>query len=136
MDIETLIRWLVAIFVSIAGALTIQSSSSRPPGGTPTMTVESPVLIDKVDVLTLESYPYQLNLVVSGQHPDGCDLPVQVEQRREGSTVYVRIYRNLDPTLLCPMVLVPYTGTIRLDGGFESGSYRIDVNGYTVDVKL
>jgi hypothetical protein len=73
---------------------------------------------------------------VSGYQPDGCDLPVIVEQRRDGNTVYVDIYRELPPDVFCTMQLVPYNDTIKLDGDFESGSYQINVNGVIVEVQL
>jgi hypothetical protein len=75
-------------------------------------------------------------LNVSGYQPDGCQLPVLVEQRREGSTVYVQIYREVPLDMICTMQLVPYNDTIRLDGSFESGVYQITINGTVVNVNL
>jgi hypothetical protein len=34
------------------------------------------------------------------------------------------------------MVIVPYQASIRLDGGFESGSYTLHVNEYVLKVDL
>ncbi|MXV93814.1 MAG: hypothetical protein F4Z94_10440, partial [Chloroflexi bacterium] len=45
--------------------------------------------IFRVDVHVAESDPAQITLDVAGEHPDGCDLPVQVAQSREGSAVQV-----------------------------------------------
>ncbi len=139
--IDIFVRLLVILFLLFFGTMSVVR---MPEGGT--LAVEpgqgggaanrSPTVIEQVETLILESYPYQITLNVSGYQPDGCDLPVIVEQFRDGSTVYVDIYRELPPDVFCTMQLVPYTGTIRLEGGFESGTYQINVNGVMVEVKL
>lgn len=96
----------------------------------------SPLVIENVDTIVMESYPYQVNIAVTGYQPDGCNFPIQVEQRRDGNTVVVNIYRELDLRAMCPQVITPYEETIRLDGGFESGSYTIQVNDYRLQLEL
>lgn len=93
-------------------------------------------VVEGVDVLLLESFPVQIQLQVSGYHPDGCDAAVEVVQRREGSNVYVELYRVLPAAVMCPMVLRPLEETIRLDGGFEPGTYIIHVNGVVTEVTI
>ena len=106
-------------------------ASSAPPSGSEVLTV-----IDSVDPIVMESFPYQVQLHVTGYHPDGCTFPVQVEQERDGNTVRVRIYRVLPPDILCTMQLVPYDENISLEGGFEPGDYTIDVNGTIIELSL
>lgn len=143
--IDILVRILIVLMLIFFGAMSvvrvsedggiIRGDFGRSPGqgggGNVSLTV-----IEQVETLILESYPYQITLNVSGYQPDGCDLPVIVEQRREGNIVYVDIYRVLPPDVFCTMQLVPYQDTITLDGGFESGQYQINVNGTIVDVNL
>jgi hypothetical protein len=93
-------------------------------------------VVESVDVLVLESFPMQLNLVVKGYQPDGCDFPVQVEQVRDGNTVTVHIYREVPQDAICPMMIVGYEETIALEGGFENGSFTIHLNDQTVNVEL
>jgi hypothetical protein len=93
-------------------------------------------VVESVDVLVLESFPMQLNLLVKGYQPDGCDFPVQVEQVRDGNTVTVHIYREMPQDAICPMMIVGYEETIALEGGFENGSFTIHVNDQTVNVEL
>jgi hypothetical protein len=95
-----------------------------------------PHAIDSVDALLMESFPVQIMLKVKGYQPDGCEMPVQVEQSREGNTVTVEIFRELPPDTGCPAVIKQYDATIKLDGGFESGTYTIDVNGTVITVKI
>jgi hypothetical protein len=105
-------------------------------GGAQASGSESLTVIETVDAMILESFPVQISLHVTGYQPDGCTFPVQVEQTRDGNTISVKIYRILPPDIMCTMQLVPYDENIRLDGGFESGEYTIDVNGTVVTVKI
>jgi hypothetical protein len=99
-------------------------------------TIRTLAVVESVDVLLLESLPVQIQLQVSGYHPDGCQAPVEVVQQRDGNTVTVQVYRILPAAVMCPMVLQPLEETIRLDGGFEPGTYQIDVNGVVTEVTL
>lgn len=156
--IDILVRALIIMFLVLFGAMSVArppgSGAGMPGGAMPPGRDEPPPgdvppppqasgpfqrslhIIEKVDVVTLESYPYQLRLTVGGYQPDGCLLPVKVEQRREGNVVYVEIFREVPLSMICTMQLVPYNETIALEGGFESGAYRITINGFEVEVNL
>ena len=92
--------------------------------------------IHNVEVIVLESFPMQVELHITGEHPDGCELPVVVDQQRDGNTVTVEIYRELPADVFCPMVLQPYDDTIKLDGNFEPGDYVFKVNDFVVEATL
>ena len=93
-------------------------------------------VIESVDVIVLESFPMQLQVSVTGAQPDGCDLPVQVEQTVEDDVVTVQIYRDVPLDVMCPAVLVPYEDTIDIDGSFEGGTITININDFTTSVDL
>lgn len=93
-------------------------------------------VIDSVDVEVLESFPMQLTVTVTGSQPDGCDLPVIVEQSVEDNTVTLAIYRNVPTDIMCPAVLVPYEETIAIDGTFEGGTVTLNINDFTTSVDL
>lgn len=92
--------------------------------------------IESVDALLMESFPVQIMLQVKGYQTDGCDAPVQIQQSREGNTVSVQIFRDLPPDMVCTLAYTPYKATVKLDGGFESGTYAIDVSGMVITVKI
>ncbi|NLX11916.1 MAG: hypothetical protein GXY36_19895 [Chloroflexi bacterium] len=96
----------------------------------------SPTVIEDIEVVVMESMPMQVSLTVTGYQPDGCELPVQIEQRREGNDIYVEIYREMDPAMACPMTIVAYNETIPLEGGFEPGEYTFHVNDYRETITL
>ena len=92
--------------------------------------------INSVTVKVMESSPMQISIDVVGEHPDGCEFPVIVDQSRSGNTIKVEIYREVPNDVMCPMMLNPYEGTIKLNGSFTSGTYTINVNGTTQKVDL
>jgi inhibitor of cysteine peptidase len=139
MDIIILILTLLLAFFA-----PVETSSTPPdpiistpePPLTGEETFRSYTMIDSVDALLLESFPVQISLQVSGHNPDGCDYPVKVEQRREGNEVFVEIYRELPLAVMCPAVLLEYSGNIHLEGGFEPGTYIIHVNDQVIEVTV
>ena len=138
----------VPVSVSSSGPLPVepvvieapaQAAPTTVPGGDeqaaePQMRVLA--VVESVDALLMESFPVQITLQVSGYHPDGCDATVEVTQRRDGNQVFVEVYRVLPAAVMCPMVLRPLDETVRLEGGFEPGTYSIDVNGVVIEVTI
>ncbi len=92
--------------------------------------------IHSVEVNVLESAPPQISLEVAGEHPDGCDYPVLVEQARQDQTINIEVYREVPADIFCPMILRPYQGQIQLEGSFAPGRYTINVNSHsqTIDI--
>ncbi len=106
---------------------------------------ESQTMSDSIKVMTqihsvtahvTESFPMRIRLEVAGEHPDGCDYPVKIEQFRQGSIIKIEVYRDVPADVICPMILQSYQSEIPLDGDFESGRYIIKVNALsqTIDI--
>lgn len=90
--------------------------------------------IENTEILTLESFPVQVNLVVSGNFPDGCTSIGTVTQERTGETFNITITTNRPPDQMCTAVLVPFQETIKLDvAGLKAGTYTVNLNGKLVD---
>ncbi|MCY4537675.1 MAG: hypothetical protein OXE52_05520 [Chloroflexi bacterium] len=105
---------------------------------TPEMTPIDKVLTNILDV-TVEiekSDATRVSLDVQGEHPDGCDFPVIVNQARQGNSITVEVYREVPVDMFCPMILKPYRDTIRLEGDFAPGEYIINVNTYTQTLEI
>ena len=86
-------------------------------------------LVDEIDILILESFPVQINVIARGNLPDPCTEISEVLQEREGNTFFVTIktYRPPGP---CIQVLAPFEEIIPLDVyGLPAGAYTIYVNG-------
>ena len=78
----------------------------------------------------------RISLAVAGEHPDGCDLPVRVDQRRDGNQIYVEVYREVPADVFCPMILQPYQGSLQIEGSFAAGEYTIQVNSHSQTITI
>lgn len=98
--------------------------------------IRVPTDIQRVTANVSDSFPMRIRLDVVGEHPDGCDYPVMIEQSRQGSVITIEVYREVPADVICPMILQPYQSQIQLDGQFESGRYIIRVNkaSQTIDI--
>ncbi len=99
-------------------------------------TRNAPVVVEAVQVNVLESNPPQLSLEITGYIPDGCEVPVEIRQQREGNTVQVELNRELPADQGCTAIVRDYEGTVRLDGSFSPGSYQIEVNDFRLEQQL
>lgn len=141
--IGILVRLMLLFFAMTVGISTRVEQPVQPPGSNnpppPAQvgdTFRSYTIINSVETQVMESFPFQVTLIVHGQQADGCELPVVVDQRREGNTIYVDIYREMNPSMICTMLAAPYDATIPLVDRLESGQYTINVNGTIIDLKL
>lgn len=80
----------------------------------------------------------QVLLEVSGNWPDGCDLPVEVNTIVTPERVAVAVYRVVPPGVFCTMMLQPYNDVIDISAALTSAESTIDparvpviVNGVT-----
>jgi inhibitor of cysteine peptidase len=89
-------------------------------------------VIDKIDILILESFPLQVHVVASGNFSDGCTSLHKVIQRREANTFFADVSTKREKGLVCTQALVPFEEKIILDVfGLTKGTYVVDVNGVT-----
>lgn len=136
-----LLLLLLLILSSCLGISPSISPGPRPPlVETPTSPTPEPfprltrelLVVEEVEGFVLESYPMQLRLAVRGYWPSGCSGDVHVEQRLEGEALTMTIWRALPADAVCPAVIVPYYGTIPVEGPIPRFPSVITVNGQTL----
>jgi len=85
--------------------------------------------VDEIDILILESFPVQINVIARGNLPDPCTEISEVLQEREGDSFFITIKTYRYPGF-CRQVLAPFEEIIPLDVyGLPAGTYTVDVNG-------
>ena len=85
--------------------------------------------VDEIDILILESFPVQINVIARGNLPDPCTEISEVIKEREGDTFFITIKTYRSPGF-CIQVLAPFEEIIPLDVyGLPAGTYTVDVNG-------
>lgn len=107
------------------------NTTPLPPAGN-----RSYAVVEEVGVAVFESYPFAVMVAVTGYHIDGCELPVYIEQRRNGNRVDVDIFRVMVSPVPCPDVRPPFELIIWLNGDFVHGTYTIRVNEYVLPLEL
>lgn len=98
--------------------------------------------VSNVEVMLKESFPVQVDVLVSGDLPDGCTQLGDNKQTLVGNTFNIKLEtRKLkDGDVMCTQALVPFEETIPLESvvGISAGEYFVDVNGvrksFTMDV--
>ena len=85
--------------------------------------------VDEIDILILEIFPVQINVIASGNLPDPCTEISEVIKEREGDTFFITIKTYRSPGF-CIQVIVPFEEIIPLEVyGLTAGTYTVDVNG-------
>lgn len=98
--------------------------------------------VTEVDVVLLESFPVQIDVMVKGEMPDSCYELGDNTQRLIGDTfsVNLKMQKSSDPESMCAQAITPFDTTISLDNvvGLSAGEYTVNVNGvektFTLDV--
>lgn len=88
--------------------------------------------IDQAEIVTLESFPPQFRLKLSGTLPTPChQLRVVVSEPDAQERIDVEVYSVVDPNQACIQVVEPFEANIPI-GSFTSGEYTVLVNGEQV----
>jgi len=85
--------------------------------------------IESIDILVLESFPVQINVLINGYLPNPCYQITRIEKNQEGNTFYIKVFMKYNG-LICIQTIKPYKETVALDVyGLVAGTYQVDVNG-------
>ena len=98
-------------------------------GCLPIMPTIGLALVDEIEIVILESFPVQVQVIAKGNLPDPCTEIYQITQKKEDNTFFItiKISRPTDP---CIQIIVPFEVKIPLNVyGLLAGTYTVDVNG-------
>ena len=85
--------------------------------------------INQSELITMESYPPQFALLISGALPSPCHaLRVEVEEPDDEDQVVVNLYSVVDPQEVCVQVLEEFEVNVPL-GTPPPGTYLVILNG-------
>jgi hypothetical protein len=111
-------------------ATAVAAATPTPPP--PTEPILALAMVDSIQILTLESFPVQVNVQVRGNLPDGCTNLNETVSQRDGNAFSIAMTTLRDPNMMCTQALVPFTEMVPLEVvGLEAGTYSVSVNGIT-----
>ncbi|MFW6070495.1 MAG: SdrD B-like domain-containing protein [bacterium] len=88
--------------------------------------------VEDVEILVLESFPVQVNVIAMGTLPDGCTTLNEPTPRQEGNTFVINLTTTRLEDEVCTQAVVPFDKIVSLDvEGLAAGTYRVAVNGVT-----
>ena len=86
-------------------------------------------VVEGFEVLILESFPVQIQIVARGGLPDGCTTIDEISTTRDGNTFKVTITTIRPADAICTESIVPFEESISLDVvGLLAGTYPVNVN--------
>lgn len=121
---------IAAVMVTACGA---QPTETPPAGETPSGgTLHGEAVVETIDILILESFPIQVNVIARGYLPDGCTEIDEIHQERADEAFQITITTVRPADAMCTEAIVPFEESISLDVyGLPAGSYSVDANGVT-----
>lgn len=132
--------FLLCLLATLAACSLVdpEEEASPTPSGTATETAEEPETevgeanVDSIEILVLESFPVQVNVIASGELADGCTSLVEPTPRLEGNTFVVNLAAQRVQEEVCTQATVPFDKVISLPvEGLSAGTYTVSVNGLT-----
>lgn len=96
--------------------------------------------IDRIELLTLESFPVQVHVRIKGYLHDNCTTLDHISQTRSDNLFQVSVITRRPIGLDCAEVITWFEESVALEvEGLPAGTYIVDVNGvrdsFTLDVE-
>lgn len=136
----------ISMFVVVFSTL-LAITSCAPPGEAPTSVADLPpdatdvitesATVEAVEVLLLESFPVQVQILARGILPDNCTTIGDTTIERTDDTFIVTLNTVRPAVAECDEVELSFEQTINLDAeGLPAGKYIVQVNGATSNFEL
>lgn len=123
------ILWIIIGLVVVAGVVFLLTKNKKPADEN---MVIGQAAVDEVQIVKLESFPVQVNVLVKGHLQDGCTTLGDVKQSYATGKFSLNIEskKPLDAQN-CTQQISPFEKTVSLAGvvGLPKGTYSVDVNG-------
>ncbi|AKB73309.1 hypothetical protein MSLAZ_0048 [Methanosarcina lacustris Z-7289] len=93
--------------------------------------------VGSIEIMTLESFPVQIQVIAEGYLPDGCTEIDGIKTETEGNTFNINITTKRPKDAMCTQAIESFTETIPLEvQGLRAGNYTVNVNGVNRSFEL
>ncbi|MFP4345523.1 MAG: hypothetical protein ACLFU8_12585 [Anaerolineales bacterium] len=133
---------IFSLLLAACGSMAEDTPTATPEESPPaTPGEEELVTVERLEVLYLESFPLQIQILISGYLADGCTTIEEIVQgsNLEENRYWIDIQASRDPDAVCTQATVPFEESVALDVyGLPAGTYTVDVEEqsttFTLDV--
>lgn len=99
--------------------------------------IYSTAKVESIQIVTLESFPVQIQVIAKGYLPDGCTEINEIKNESEGNAFNITISTKRPKDAFCTQAIKSFTETIPLEvRGLKAGNYTVNVNGVTGSFEL
>lgn len=122
----------VLLILALVLSLAITACTTTGPAATPSPTppLDDTIVVDRVEVVILESFPVQVQAIVHGTLPDACAFVEKAEQARRDDIFEVTLTAAWQANARCAPERTPFEHTVSLDVmGLPAGTYIVEVHG-------
>lgn len=130
------VRPIAALFLIFIVALSgcVEDEQNNTTGGEYTYGMAN---VESIDILTLESFPVQINVIAEGYLPDGCTEIDKINTQKEGNNFNITITTKRPEDAVCNQAIESFRETIPLKvRGLGAGNYTVYVNGVSGSFEL
>lgn len=115
-------------------SVSMDTPTKSPVGKTNKWIESESAMVESVDIVVLESWPLQVNVVVKGFLPDGCTNIYQSSSQRYSQRFKIFLITRRPKDALCTEALEPFDVVVPLDvSGLPAGNYQVDAYGVQGD---
>ena len=131
---------LILIVLAFLSACQPGEDTPTPPALDGEYTYGEDAIIDSLEVLLMESFPVQAQVLILGNLPDGCTELHEITVDKEGQEFILTLTtRRPAGDIACTEALVPFEESVSLDiEGLEAGTYTViaqeEQAAFTLDV--
>lgn len=130
---SALVLFLLLLGACVVPPGAIDEPSAPNAGESPATALPSGrAVVEQVEILLLESFPVQVQVVLQGYLTDGCTTIEAIEPTYdpESQTFFLSIDTDRPANAACPQVISEFQETVMLDVlGLPAGTYTVDVQG-------
>ncbi|HEY3361452.1 MAG TPA: protease inhibitor I42 family protein [Methanosarcina sp.] len=139
-----IITVLLMAFVILSGCVDERQNKTKPENTTNLNQgtsggdyIYSTANVKSVKIITLESFPVQIQVIAEGSLPDRCTKVDEIKTKREGNAFNINISTKRPKDAACTQAIENFTKTIPLEvQGLKAGNYTVNVNGVNGSFEL
>ena len=125
MRIQINSRFLGSLLVSLMILVACRNGDETPTPGLPNQGL---AVVNSLQVVTLETFPVQVQAVVGGNLSNSCTSVTGVNVQQQGVTFVLDVQTAFNDTGACTQVLVPFSQTAALNVlGLAAGTYTLSL---------